>query len=95
MSKSSLPGTLHLSRWWLRVLQERVEAVEEICESSSEQLHILRDILKGLPDLAKGLCRIQYGQASPFRQIFQTLKTSRLSSVPHRNLQFSYLLFIK
>ncbi|KAK2460594.1 hypothetical protein APHAL10511_007064 [Amanita phalloides] len=48
-----------------RVLQERAEAVEEILSSSSEQLHVLRNILKELPDLAKGLCRIQYGQCTP------------------------------
>lgn len=44
------------------VLKERVDAVEEILASSSEKLVTLRIILKGLPDLAKGLCRIQYGQ---------------------------------
>ncbi|GLB35404.1 putative DNA-binding domain of DNA mismatch repair MUTS family protein [Lyophyllum shimeji] len=48
-----------------RVLQERVEAVEEIIASPSEKLATLRGILKKLPDLAKGLCRIQYGQCTP------------------------------
>ncbi|KAF8626218.1 hypothetical protein AX15_004907 [Amanita polypyramis BW_CC] len=48
-----------------RVLQGRGEAVEEILESSSEHLHVLRETLKELPDLAKGLCRIQYGQCTP------------------------------
>lgn len=45
------------------LLEERVEAVEEILSSSSEKLVSLRQLLKGLPDLAKGLSRIQYGQA--------------------------------
>jgi DNA mismatch repair protein MSH3 len=36
--------------------------VEEIIESSSDKLLTLRTILKGLPDLARGLSRIQYGQ---------------------------------
>ena len=44
------------------VLQDRVDAVEEILASSSEKLVTLRQILQRLPDLAKGLCRIQYGQ---------------------------------
>ncbi|KIL68593.1 hypothetical protein M378DRAFT_8640 [Amanita muscaria Koide BX008] len=48
-----------------RALQERASAVEEILESSNTKLHVLRDILKDLPDLAKGLCRIQYGQCTP------------------------------
>ncbi|KAG6874073.1 hypothetical protein C0995_006930 [Termitomyces sp. Mi166 len=48
-----------------RALHERVEAVEEILESSSEKLATLRLVLRRLPDLAKGLCRIQYGQCTP------------------------------
>ncbi|KAF5391272.1 hypothetical protein D9757_001964 [Collybiopsis confluens] len=46
-------------------LQERVDAVEEIINSSSEKLVTLRLVLKNLPDLARGLCRIQYGQCIP------------------------------
>ncbi|KDR81784.1 hypothetical protein GALMADRAFT_152606 [Galerina marginata CBS 339.88] len=48
-----------------RVLEDRVSAVEEIIESPSETLSTLRGLLRGLPDLAKGLCRIQYGQCTP------------------------------
>ncbi|KAG6919950.1 hypothetical protein DXG01_013299 [Tephrocybe rancida] len=48
-----------------RVLQERVDAVEEILESPSDKLATVRQILRKLPDLAKGLCRIQYGQCTP------------------------------
>jgi DNA mismatch repair protein MSH3 len=47
------------------LLQERVDAVEEIIESGSEKLLTLRETLKGLPDLAKGLTRVQYGQVIP------------------------------
>ncbi|KAF9477374.1 hypothetical protein BDN70DRAFT_881277 [Pholiota conissans] len=47
-----------------RLLQERVDAIQEILESSSEKLLTLRGLLRGLPDLAKGLCRIQYGQCT-------------------------------
>lgn len=55
-----------------RILQERVNAVEEILNSESDRLMTLRDTLKGrpllknLPDLARGLCRIQYGQVTHF-----------------------------
>lgn len=41
-----------------------MDAVEEILASSSEKLVTLRQILRQLPDLARGLCRIQYGQVS-------------------------------
>ncbi|KAJ7273569.1 muts domain V-domain-containing protein [Mycena haematopus] len=46
-------------------LELRIEAIEEIIESSSEKLVSLRQVLKGLPDLSKGLCRIQYKQCTP------------------------------
>ncbi|KAF8894689.1 muts domain V-domain-containing protein [Infundibulicybe gibba] len=46
-------------------LQDRTDAVEEILSSSSELLVTLRQLLRKLPDLAKGLCRIQYGQCTP------------------------------
>lgn len=47
------------------ILQERVDAVKEVKDSGSEKLETLRRTLKGLPDLARGLCRIQYGQVTP------------------------------
>ncbi|KAI0003416.1 DNA mismatch repair protein MSH3 [Russula compacta] len=47
------------------VLQERIDAVEEIISTSSQHVHTLRPVLRGLPDLAKGLCRIQYGKCTP------------------------------
>ncbi|KAJ7172624.1 muts domain V-domain-containing protein [Mycena filopes] len=46
-------------------LQLRIDAVEEIVESSSAKLVSLRQLLKRLPDLAKGLCRIQYKKCTP------------------------------
>ncbi|KAG8217898.1 muts domain V-domain-containing protein [Butyriboletus roseoflavus] len=48
-----------------RLLQDRIDAIEEIVTSPSEKLVALRQVLKKLPDLAKGLCRIQYGKCSP------------------------------
>ncbi|KAL0580265.1 Mismatch repair protein msh3 [Marasmius crinis-equi] len=47
------------------VLQERTDAVEEILASSSDSLLTVRQLLKTLPDLAKGLSRIHYGQCTP------------------------------
>lgn len=48
-----------------RVLQDRVDAVEELKGSTSEKWVTLRQVLRRLPDLARGLCRIQYGQCTP------------------------------
>lgn len=45
-----------------RLLQERIDAIEEIIASPSEKLVALKQALKKLPDLARGLCRIQYGK---------------------------------
>ena len=47
-----------------RLLQDRIDAVEEIVSSPSDKLVALRQALKKLPDLAKGLCRIQYGKVT-------------------------------
>jgi DNA mismatch repair protein MSH3 len=43
-------------------LQDRVGAIEELREGMSAKATMLRNLLKGLPDLAKGLARIQYGK---------------------------------
>jgi DNA mismatch repair protein MSH3 len=48
----------------LRLLQERMDAVEEVRLGDSLKLTLLRGLLKGLPDLARGLCSIQYGRVS-------------------------------
>lgn len=46
----------------LSELQARVNAVEEIIDDDSGRVERLRSLLKGLPDLPKGLVRIQYGR---------------------------------
>ncbi|KDQ59554.1 hypothetical protein JAAARDRAFT_625109 [Jaapia argillacea MUCL 33604] len=48
-----------------KILKERFDAVEEIVENQNEKLVTLRNHLKEVPDLAKGLCRIQYGKCTP------------------------------
>ncbi|CAE6461722.1 unnamed protein product, partial [Rhizoctonia solani] len=47
------------------VLQGRVDAVEEILNTKELKIERLQLLLKGLPDLVKGLCRIQYKKATP------------------------------
>ncbi|KAJ7046634.1 muts domain V-domain-containing protein [Mycena alexandri] len=72
LDKTTTPFGARMLRNWVgnplvdkSALQLRIEAVEEIIESSSDILVTLRQLLKRLPDLAKGLCRIQYKQCTP------------------------------
>lgn len=55
------PFSLH------RILQERIDAVDEILNTQSHTLDNLRIVIKRLPDLVKGLCRIQYGKVHFYR----------------------------
>ncbi|GAB1517406.1 Mismatch repair protein msh3 [Rhizoctonia solani] len=47
------------------ILQGRVDAVEEILNTKELKIERLQLLLKGLPDLVKGLCRVQYKKATP------------------------------
>ncbi|KAF9519406.1 hypothetical protein BS47DRAFT_1388222 [Hydnum rufescens UP504] len=47
------------------ILQERLDAVEEIVVTQSHTLDRLRTLIRRLPDLVKGLCRVQYGKCTP------------------------------
>lgn len=77
--------------WTSRLLQERIDAIEEIIISSSDKLVALRQALKKLPDLPKGLCRIQYGKVRfPRLPFIDWSNYSR--SVPPKNLPFCCLL---
>ncbi|KZT24115.1 hypothetical protein NEOLEDRAFT_1068081 [Neolentinus lepideus HHB14362 ss-1] len=64
-------GSRLLRRWIgqplvdISLLRERLDAVEELNGAQSPRLVALGELLKGLPDLAKGLCRIQYGYCTP------------------------------
>ncbi|KAJ7098058.1 DNA mismatch repair protein MSH3 [Mycena belliarum] len=72
LDKTVTAGGARLLREWVGrplvdkcALELRIEAVEEILTSSSDKLVSLRQLLKGLPDLGKGLCRLQYKQSTP------------------------------
>lgn len=61
-----------LLREWLgrplnnvKLISERLEAIEEILTKDSVTLEKLRGLLKGLPDLGRGLARITYGKTTP------------------------------
>ncbi len=62
-------------------LKARIDAVEEIMSTYSAKLTVLRNVLKGLPDLARGLCRIQYGKVSASALCDISLRLSHLDSV--------------
>jgi DNA mismatch repair protein MSH3 len=58
-------------------LKARTEAVEEILHSTSSDLLIgLRNALRGLPDLARGLSRIQFGKIT-VKEFARLLKSFR------------------
>ncbi|KAI0648249.1 muts domain V-domain-containing protein [Trametes meyenii] len=57
-------------------LRERADAVEEILANRSPKLTQLRELLRRLPDLARGLCRIQYGKCTP-QELVVLLKAFR------------------
>jgi len=64
-------GQRMLRRWvskpllQMAPLQERVEAVDQILNSKSYLLGKMRGLMKGLPDLERGLARIHYGKSTP------------------------------
>lgn len=67
-------------------LRERTEAVEEILSNKSPKLAQLRELLRRLPDLARGLCRIQYGKCTPQELVVLLKAFHRVSttfSAPH------------
>ncbi|KAI9266137.1 DNA mismatch repair protein msh3 [Helicostylum pulchrum] len=55
-------------------LNERVNAIEELIHTDVKKKDRVLSLLKQLPDIEKGLCRIHYGKASP-KEVVQVLET--------------------
>ena len=56
-----------------RDINKRLDAVQEIYDySESKAISALLELLSNLPDLEKGLCRIQYGSVRPFTYLTLT-----------------------
>ncbi|WVQ64881.1 uncharacterized protein L199_003050 [Kwoniella botswanensis] len=49
----------------ISALRARTDAIEEIMETNTYYMEKLRSLLVNMPDLVKGLTRIQYGKATP------------------------------
>nr|XP_019050346.1 DNA mismatch repair protein MSH3 [Kwoniella bestiolae CBS 10118]OCF29276.1 DNA mismatch repair protein MSH3 [Kwoniella bestiolae CBS 10118] len=49
----------------IAALRARTDAIEEIMETNTYYMEKLRSLLVNMPDLVKGLTRIQYGKATP------------------------------
>lgn len=49
----------------VEALRARSDAVEEIITSNTFHMEKLRNLLTNLPDLVRGLTRVQYGKATP------------------------------
>ena len=55
---------------FLRDINNRLDAVQEIHDySESRAISALLELLSNLPDLEKGLCRIQYGSVRSFTSL--------------------------
>lgn len=50
-----------------RALRSRADAIEEIIENSTYHVEKLRGLLVNMPDLIRGLTRVQYGKVSWLR----------------------------
>ncbi|KAI0071810.1 hypothetical protein K474DRAFT_1668569 [Panus rudis PR-1116 ss-1] len=61
-------------------LSERTDAIEEILSTHSAHLTTLRTVLKNSPDLARGLCRIQYGKCTPPELVTFLTALSKIAS---------------
>ena len=79
-------GKRQLRRWVsrpltdIKALQERLDCVTEIVESTDYRLGKLRGLLGGLPDLERGLARVHYGRCTP-QELFKVLSAFlRISS---------------
>ncbi|CEP14305.1 hypothetical protein [Parasitella parasitica] len=55
-------------------LNERIDAVEELINTDNPKKNMAIILLTNLPDIEKGLCRIQYGRATP-KELIQLLDT--------------------
>ncbi|WWC60269.1 uncharacterized protein I303_102837 [Kwoniella dejecticola CBS 10117] len=49
----------------ISALRARTDAIEEIMDSNTYYMEKLRSLLVNMPDLVKGLTRVQYGKAQP------------------------------
>jgi len=61
-------------------LQARVDAIEEIIDSNTYHMEKLRSLLVNMPDLVKGLTRIQYGKATPTELATVLVGLNRIAS---------------
>lgn len=74
---------LHPSNLWLtlqRALKARADAIEEIMENNSYHMEKLRSLLINMPDLVRGLTRVQYGKATPNELATLLITLVRLAS---------------
>ncbi|KAI7903334.1 muts domain V-domain-containing protein [Cokeromyces recurvatus] len=61
-------------------INERVYAIEELKTTSNPKKGLLLSLLKQIPDIEKGICRIHYGKTSP-KELLQILEAfNKISS---------------
>ena len=69
-------------------LQARIDAIEEIINEKTYHMEKLRGLLVNIPDLVKGLTRIQYGKVH-FRHPDMTPKSDCYRPNPQKSLPSS------
>ncbi|KAI8983976.1 muts domain V-domain-containing protein [Mycotypha africana] len=79
-------------------LNERTEAIEELMTTENPKRNLILSLLskRQLPDVEKGLCRIQYGKATPIEliQVLDTFYTISSSILPEPRFRSAYLNYL-
>jgi len=72
-----------------RLIDERLDAVEELMETSAPCILLMRDVLKALPDLERGLVQCHYKRCSPqaFLSLLQSFKKVSKCAPPQEALE--------
>jgi len=89
-------GYVHTTELKMRLmysaLQARIDAIEEIISEKTYHIEKLRGLLINIPDLVKGLTRIQYGKVglsshSRGQQMLTKGATNRSCHHPHQSTE--------
>lgn len=93
-------GKRLLKRWVGRPLvdkahlETRINAVEELITTENPKIKELASLLRQLPDLEKGLCRVHYGKSSPAELLkvlnaLQRISQVFINTMPVENTRFT------
>ncbi|KAI9308314.1 DNA mismatch repair protein Msh3-like protein [Cunninghamella echinulata] len=72
----------------LNRLEERTLAIDELLNSDNPKIEKGKSLLKNMPDIEKGLCRINYGSSKP-QELIHVLDTFLNISQIYQGMQYS------